>query len=78
VLPQAYQAPSSNFYQQSYPAPLPQQSTFTTVQQQGFPSSTAYLPLPLQIEANVRMILQQVTNNIQSFEQAVSRQLRGY
>ena len=38
----------------------------------------SYLPLPLQIEANVRMILQQVTTNIQNFEQVVSRQLRGY
>jgi hypothetical protein len=38
----------------------------------------AYLPLPLQIEANVRSILQQFATNVNTLERAISRQFRGY
>jgi hypothetical protein len=65
---------ASIYQQQPYYLPAaPQQPSYANPQQTAY-----YLPLPLQIEANVRMILQQVTANIQTFEQAISSHLRGY
>src|SRR4051812_13338320 len=74
--------PTSSFasvtvQQPAYSSSPQQQSGFaaSSPQQQ---ATAAYLPLPLQIVANVRSLLQQFATDVSTLEQAISRQLRGY
>ena len=76
-------APPAGFQQQrAFTAASAQQPTYTTAQPQAAYAASsqpaAYLPLPLQIEANVRSVLQQFAINVDTVERAISRQLRGY
>jgi hypothetical protein len=66
---------ASTTAQPAYPSNFQQQSSSaaSASQQPGY-----YLPLPLQIEANVRSVLHQFAINVDTIERTISRQLRGY
>jgi hypothetical protein len=75
--------PSSFQQQPGFATSPPQEPVYAIPQPQASYASSsqpaAYLLLlPLQIETNVRSILQQIATNVNTLQQAISRQLRGY
>lgn len=74
--------PSSVQQQPSSAASASQQPGYAIAQPPASHASSAqpgaYLPLPLQIEANVRSMLQEFAINVDTIERTISRQLRGY